>query len=1072
MIKCTASMLILGCVLLYSPVLVFADDAPASSQTDTTSGTTVAQDQTSDQASPPLDVQPVQSPGSAVDSTTITPAATPADSSTDAPTADSLLSTTSPSDQSSVASVGGNTDLTSTTTPTTSDPSADNSGTGSASQNSSTTTENNQTDVSNQNYAQVFNDSFLQADTGENNANYNTGSGIIMTQKAQGDGELVNDLNTNSTNVSGDQGQSTSSAANQNTGSGSDNTSQTNINNQLTVKNVNDANVINRLKANIVSGNNSAGYNTGHGMIATGDADMGINFFSMANTNLFGSQKFYANLQNVYNNYIGNVDLSSELANNSSPLSSVLLNAANNSTGANSSNQAIANVNDQTSVTNENTGKLNNEIDAKAVSGQNKADYNTGTGSIASGKVNSSVNVVNFLNSNVTSGNVLLKTLNVFGDWQGDLRLPAMPVPDLTATTSPSNSSAINSGTGSGSQNSTSANTNDSTSLTNNNSATIENNITMSADSGSNNANYNGGSGIVQVGAVNGQTNEMNVANSNITGNSWFLVVINRFGNWNGTAVGAPSSVTINSTGVSTILTPDQSGINVTNSPTGADSNNSAGVNIDHKTDISNTNQADITNTLNIQAVSGQNEAQWNTGHGYIQTGDVKGVNNVVNFANTNITVGNWVVVVVNIFGNWNGNLVFNTPGGGTQLPVGGSLACPVFNTSSSVGSQNSASSNNNTGANSSNNSNTTTGTSNSSTNNNNADLNNTTSTSSNTGQNSTNYNTGDGTINTGQATAGSSVGNQANTNSTQSGQGSGDTSQNSNNGTTGSGSTNDSSSNTNNNTTSANNNNASVNNNSSGSTNTGQNSSNYNTSSASIDTGWAQAFLNLMNKVDDNTVTIGDLTNAMAQASGVGAGQQTQIPSDSSTQTCPGVTIVVTPSTASLQFGATKTFTAVANDPSGNPVNLQPTFTWNATGGTIDNNGNYTAGTTAGSFAVTATASYGNSGAADITITDPPAVTSGGSSGGGGGFVGGGGGGGGGGGAAVSSANHKKGDYNNDGKVDDLDFSILMSSWGLQRTGLFVADLGGGTVGDQDLSVVMSNWTLGVAINSPPSII
>ena len=396
----------------------------------------------------------------------------------------------------------------------------------------------------------------MQADTGDNTANYNTGSGIITTNGAEGNGQLLNVLNENLTQVSGNSTASPNNSANSSTGSGSTNTSQTNINNELTIKNTNDANIINRLTANINSGNNNASDNTGHGIITTGNANLGLNFFSLANANLFGSQKFYANLQNIYNDYTGNIDLFNELSSGSSPLSSVLATASNNSTGANSSNQAITNVNGSTTITNQNSGNLNNEIDASAVSGENKANYNTGTGSVVSGGVNSSVNVINFLNSNITAGNWMLKTLNVFGNWQGDLTLPAMATPNLVNTTSPSNSGSANSSTGAGSSNSANSNVNNSTTISNNNQATITNNVTMKTDSGTNDASYNGGAGIVKIGTVGAETNEMNVANLNVTGNSWWLIVVNRFGTWNGTAVGSPEAVAIKSTGISTVLTP------------------------------------------------------------------------------------------------------------------------------------------------------------------------------------------------------------------------------------------------------------------------------------------------------------------------------------------------------------------------------------------------------------------------------------------------------------------------------------------------------------------------------------
>ncbi|OGZ78345.1 MAG: hypothetical protein A2358_03410 [Candidatus Staskawiczbacteria bacterium RIFOXYB1_FULL_37_44] len=1030
--KSTALTLIAGCVLLSSPGIMLADVVPP--EVDPLVVTETAP------ASPPLDVQPLQTSPIATDTTTIT----------DLPP---ILDTTSSADQPIVQDQAVDPALAT-------DPSSTNATTGADSVNTSTTDVTNTTDITNQNFVQAFNDSFLQADTGSNTANYNTGSGIITTSQAKGDGQLLNVVNKNSVQVGAGGVPSPDNATNSTTGANSANTSLTNINNELTVKNINDANIINRVTTNINSGNNDANFNTGHGIVTTGAANLGLNFFSLANTNLFGSQKFYANLQNIYNNFTGNVDLSGELAVGSSPLSGLLANAANNSTGANSSNQSIVNINDQTSITNQNTGKLNNEIDAKVTSGQNRANYNTGSGSVVSGQVNSSVNVVNFLNSNITSGNWMMKTLNVFGNWSGDLKLPTMQTPELTVTVPAAGAAAdsANTNTGSASVNTTDLTINNSATLTNNNQATIENNVTMQTDSGNNDASFNGGAGLVKIGTANAETNEMNVANLNVTGNSWWLIVVNRFGTWNGTAVGSPEAVAIKTTGISTVLTPGQSGVDVTNNSTGPDSNNSAGVNIDHKTDITNTNQADIINTLNIQAVSGQNQTKYNSGHGYTETGAINGVNNIINFVNANITTANWVVVVVNVFGDWSGNLVFNTPSGGTNLPVGGSLSCPIPNSASpSITSANNA-----TGSASLNNSNTATNNTNTATNNNIANLNNTTSAAATTGQNSANFNTGSGTVATGQADAGSSVANQANSNNVATAPPGGGGAIQSATDTTGAGSTNNSSATNTADTTATNNNNATADNNISGATNTGGNDANYNTGNGAIDTSWANTFLDLRNQVNSNQLTLGDLTATFNQTP-VAPGSQAQVPNDnSSTQVCPGVTVDISPSTVTLANGAAQTFTAVANDSSGNPVSPQPEFTWTATGGTIDASGVYTAGSATGTFAVTATASYGNQGSANIIISAPVSPTGSGGGGGGGGNISvNSGGGGGGGGISLASAKKRiKGDFNNDGKVNDLDFSILMANWGLKRIGGLAESNGEGTVDDSDFSIVMANWT------------
>lgn len=71
-----------------------------------------------------------------------------------------------------------------------------------------------------------------------------------------------------------------------------------------------------------------------------------------------------------------------------------------------------------------------------------------------------------------------------------------------------------------------------------------------------------------------------------------------------------------------------------------------------------------------------------------------------------------------------------------------------------------------------------------------------------------------------------------------------------------------------------------------------------------------------------------------------------------------------------------------------------------------------------------------------------------------------GGGGGGGGGGGAVVTTTVKIGDFNNDNKVDILDFNTLMINWG--ATGTNVADLNkDGKVDILDFNILMVNWTI-----------
>lgn len=98
----------------------------------------------------------------------------------------------------------------------------------------------------------------------------------------------------------------------------------------------------------------------------------------------------------------------------------------------------------------------------------------------------------------------------------------------------------------------------------------------------------------------------------------------------------------------------------------------------------------------------------------------------------------------------------------------------------------------------------------------------------------------------------------------------------------------------------------------------------------------------------------------------------------DNSTAPRTLATITISPAGPSVVAGGTQQFTAVGKDASGNVVSISPTWSASAGAGSIDANGMFTAGSTAGTFinAITAT-SGGVSGSTSVTVTvtAPPSV-------------------------------------------------------------------------------------------------
>ena len=61
-------------------------------------------------------------------------------------------------------------------------------------------------------------------------------------------------------------------------------------------------------------------------------------------------------------------------------------------------------------------------------------------------------------------------------------------------------------------------------------------------------------------------------------------------------------------------------------------------------------------------ALTGDNKIKGAGGGASITTGDANAAANIINVANTNVIGKNWLMAVVNIFGDWNGNLSFGVP--------------------------------------------------------------------------------------------------------------------------------------------------------------------------------------------------------------------------------------------------------------------------------------------------------------------------------------------------------------------------------------------------------------------------
>jgi len=250
--------------------------------------------------------------------------------------------------------------------------------------------------------------------------------------------------------------------------------------------------------------------------------------------------------------------------------------------GSGSTNNVDLNVDTNTEVNQSNYADIQNDVNVSAQTGNNTANKNTGGDvSVDTGDSNVSVGVTNNANSNVAA----------ISDCGGCLG-------DLTAKIS---------GNGADSKNDVKVDSKSKTEVNQYNDAVVVNNVGVKSETGENEANKNTG------GDVSVKTGDANVDDVSVT----TQVNANR------------ASVSGGSGG---------SGLSLWITGNGADSDNLIDLKLDSKTEVNQSNYADIQNDVQVLADSGDNTANKNTGGDVeIDTGDADVDVSVDNMANFNM---------------------------------------------------------------------------------------------------------------------------------------------------------------------------------------------------------------------------------------------------------------------------------------------------------------------------------------------------------------------------------------------------------------------------------------------------
>lgn len=423
--------------------------------------------------------------------------------------------------------------------------------------------------------------------------------------------------------------------------------------------------VTNTVNLDANSGGNTASYNTGSGSVETGDANVVLSIVNFVNALLLGDVRLL--FDTVNGDFVGNyvIDPTSGEAYS---LTGSRLDIGNSNTGAESINNSTINMGNSTDIEANNSGIVANAINLAANTGGNQSSYNTGAGSVDTGDANISLNLLNLLNSTLLAEDGgLIGVLNIFGDFIGDLVIPdslfnpgsSNPTLDITVE---------NANTGAGSENNATATIENSMDVDSDNACEISNDLEIAGNSGNNGSSFNTGSGSVSTGDVDTNVEVANAANQTIIGEKIIYIIVNVLGKWTGSNL--LSGILANFASAGSV--GDAQTIVIQNENTGAGSQNNATLAVENSTDIDIQNEAAIDNDVKIEANTGNNSASYNTGSGNVETGDVNILANIFNLANLSVISDNFVLFVINIFGDWNGDITDKDTGGTEDTDSGG----------------------------------------------------------------------------------------------------------------------------------------------------------------------------------------------------------------------------------------------------------------------------------------------------------------------------------------------------------------------------------------------------------------
>jgi hypothetical protein len=395
------------------------------------------------------------------------------------------------------------------------------------------------------------------------------------------------------------------SSTSSNSGPGSSSTINGNTTNNTTLNSNNNATVTNQVNSKSQSGDAGVIGNTSAGGATSGNA--------VALSNDINSLQSSTSLAGPVTTFVANIN------------GNVQGNLIVDPSQLQPANQTLDSTNNLT-VNTQNNGQINNTLNLNAASGNATVNDNTNAGSATSGNAEAIANVVNMIDSVISSGKSFIGVININGNLTGDILMPQSFLNSLIASNAPSTTVNISN---------TVAN---SLGINTTNNQAINNTVTSSATSGNATENGNTNSGSATTGKTSTSVTLFNLTGNEIIGTNALLVFVNVPGSWVGVIMNAPGA-------------------------TAAALGGDISQNIANNATINTTNNNAINNNVNVAAASGNATVNDNNNAGNATSGNAETVVNFLNLNNTQFNLTGWFgILFINVFGTWVGNFGVYTP--------------------------------------------------------------------------------------------------------------------------------------------------------------------------------------------------------------------------------------------------------------------------------------------------------------------------------------------------------------------------------------------------------------------------